>query len=215
MDIRNVTVSYGQRILYKNFSYSFIDHSITAILGPSGCGKTTLLNAIAFGNNDFRTSYIFQEPRLLPWFTLEKNIELVLEEGSRLERLSRAREYLGKVGLGKRAGEYPAHLSGGERQRVAIARAFSCPAPVLLMDEPFQSQDPAIKAQLIALVQMLQKEEKRTILAVTHDVREASALADRAVILNGSPVEVVLDIPVAADFEKKLSEVLSCQTSVW
>lgn len=214
MDIQNLNVTYGDRVLYDGFSISFRDHAITAILGPSGCGKTTLLNSIAFGNNDFRTSYIFQEPRLLPWCSLEKNIMLVLEGDPGLRR-ERAREYLAKVGLGRRAGDFPGRLSGGERQRAAIARAFSYPAPVLLMDEPFQSQDPLLKAQLIDLVKELQKEEKRTILAVTHDVREASALADHAIILNGCPVQVVLDIPVGPDFEKRLSEVLACQTSIW
>ncbi len=81
------------------------------------------------------------------------------------------------------------------------------------MDEPFQSQDPALKEQLIDLVRTLQAEEKRTVIAVTHDIREAAALADRAVILNGSPVRVILDIPADAGFERLLSEVLACQTS--
>jgi ABC-type nitrate/sulfonate/bicarbonate transport system ATPase subunit len=82
------------------------------------------------------------------------------------------------------------------------------------MDEPFQSQDPALKIQLIELVKTLQKEENRTIIAVTHDVREAAALADRAIVLNGSPVKIVLDIPISPEFERTLSEVLSCQTSI-
>lgn len=214
MKIQHLDISYGDRIIFENFSISFADNSITAILGPSGCGKTTLLNSIAFGKESAKVSYIFQEPRLLPWCTLEKNIELVLE-GSAGERKERALLYLGKVGLGKRTGEFPDKLSGGERQRVAIARAFSFPAPVLLMDEPFQSQDPGLKRQLIELVKELQAEEKRTILSVTHDVREAAAFADRAVILNGRPVSIILDIPVTPEFEHQLSEVLTCQTSIW
>lgn len=224
MTISGLTVTYGTRTLYDDFSIDFADHSTTVILGPSGCGKTTLLNSIALAENNDMVSYIFQEPRLLPWCSLEKNILLALQgaavngtelQGTTAERRDRARSYLEKVGLFKRAGEYPGKLSGGERQRAAIARAFSFPAPILLMDEPFQSQDPAIKAQLIDLVRKLQAEEKRTVIAVTHDIREAAALADRAVILNGNPVCVILDIPVNAGFEKRLSEVLACQTSVW
>jgi len=213
MKITNLNVSYGQKIIYQNFNVDFLDGSVTVILGPSGCGKTTLLNSIAFGNLLNKISYIFQEPRLLPWCTLEKNIMLVLE-GNQTTRRKTARQYLERVGLGKRVGEYPDNLSGGERQRAAIARAFSYPAPVLLMDEPFQSQDPALKIQLIELVKTLQKDVNRTIIAVTHDVREAAALADRAIVLNGSPVKIVLDIPISPEFEHTLSEVLSCQTSI-
>lgn len=213
MEVRDFSVSFGSRTLYRDFSVSFHDGVVTVILGPSGCGKTTLLNRIALGDGGTRTSYIFQEPRLLPWYSLEKNIMLTLN-GSAQERRERARHYLGKVGLAGRAAEYPENISGGERQRAAIARAFSYPAPVLLMDEPFQSQDPATKAQLIALVKALQADEHRTIIAVTHDVREASALADRAIILNGSPVSIILDIPIGPNFERELSEVLSCQTSI-
>lgn len=214
MHITKLNVSFGERILYKDFSMEFEDHQVTVILGPSGCGKTTLLNSIALAKGDSDVSYIFQEPRLLPWCTLEKNITLVLK-GSQEERTERAHRYLRKVGLERRIHDYPGILSGGERQRAAIARAFSYPSAVLLMDEPFQSQDPALKLQLISLVKELQDEEKRTILAVTHDIREATALADRAVILNGKPVAVILDIPLTSNFEHQISEVLSCQTSVW
>ena len=212
MDVTDLSVSFGSRVLYDHFSISFRDGSVTAILGPSGCGKTTLLNAIAYRGSRV-ASYIFQEPRLLPWCSLEKNIMLTLA-GTAAERRSRARMYLAKVGLEGRAGDYPDRLSGGERQRAAIARAFSFPAPVLLMDEPFQSQDPAQKKQLISLVKALQSEEKRTVIAVTHDIREAEELAERAIVLNGRPVSVMLDIPVTSDFEKRISEVLACQTSI-
>lgn len=213
MKIENLHVAYGKRDIYKNFSIDFQENKVTVLLGPSGCGKTTLLNAIAFGSEITAVSYIFQEPRLLPWCTLEKNITLVLN-GSVSEKKEKAAYYLHKVGLGNRLSSYPGKLSGGERHRAAIARAFSFPAPVLLMDEPFQSQDPGLKLQLISLVKEFQNEQKRTIIAVTHDVREASALADRAVILNGSPVSVILDIPLTENFELRLSEVLECQTSV-
>lgn len=214
MQITKLNVSFGERVLYKDFSMEFKDHQVTVILGPSGCGKTTLLNSIARAKGDTDVSYIFQEPRLLPWCTLEKNITLILK-GSKEDRTERAHRYLRKVGLEQRIHDYPGILSGGERQRAAIARAFSYPSAVLLMDEPFQSQDPALKLQLISLVKELQDEEKRTILAVTHDIREATALADRAVILNGKPVAVILDIPLTSNFEHQISEVLSCQTSVW
>ena len=214
MNISGLSAAYGDRIIYDNFSISFEDHRITAILGPSGCGKTTLLNSIAYGKMFSRVSYIFQEPRLLPWCTLEKNIMMVLK-GNIQERRARANLYLSKVGLGSRADAYPGRLSGGERQRAAIARAFSFPAPVLLMDEPFQSQDPRLKLQLIATVKELQAEEKRTIIAVTHDIREACSFADHAIVLNGRPVSIILNTPVTENFERTISEVMTCQTSIW
>ena len=214
MDIKNFSVSHGDAVIYSNFSVSFADGTVTAILGPSGCGKTTLLNHIASGAIGAQVSYIFQEPRLIPWRTLEKNIMLSLGRPS-AENRERTREYLSRVGLEKRAGEYPDRLSGGERQRASIARAFANPAPVLLMDEPFQSQDPGQKKALIELVRSLQINEPRTIIFVSHDVADAVAMAERAIIINGRPVSVVLDARIDDGSERMLSEVLSCQRAEW
>lgn len=206
MKIQNMQFSYKSNQIYKDFTIEFPTASVTAILGPSGCGKTTLLNILAF-NKANHVSYIFQEPRLLPWYTICKNLYLV-NTGTKSERVARSRMYLEKVGLLNRASAYPSDLSGGERQRVSIARAFSYTSPVLLMDEPFQSQDPATKLQLIDVVKKLQVQEKRTMVAVTHDINEASAFADRAVVLGGRPVQILLDIPRGANFERTISEAL-------
>lgn len=218
MKITDLSISFNETPLYTNFSIEFKDAAITAIMGASGCGKTTLLNAIASpsaqnsSESDYHVSYIFQEPRLLPWRSLEKNIILALHSGTDYEKKNKARYYLDRVGLAHRATDFPDRLSGGERQRVSIARSFACQTPVLLMDEPFQSQDPAQKIQLINLIKELQKDEQRTIIAVTHDVKEASALAERAVVLGGKPVTIILDIPVNSEFESHITEVL---TSIW
>ncbi len=214
MRIQHLDIAYGERVIYRDFSIAFSEGGTTVILGPSGCGKTTLLNYLASGAITPTVSYIFQEPRLLPWRTIEKNIILSLC-GSKGEKEERAREYLAKVGLERRANEFPANLSGGERQRVSIARAFANQAPVLLMDEPFQSQDPGLKKQLIELVRARQRSERRTIIAVSHDVREAVSLADRVVILGGRPVSIILDIPVSPESEHKITEVLSCLSHEW
>lgn len=213
MTISALTVNYAQRSVFDDFSVTFENGKTTVILGPSGCGKTTLLNHIAFGGIADKVSYIFQEPRLLDWMTLAKNIETVLPvSGS--EALARAHYYLARVGLLDRAGDYPDRLSGGERQRVSIARAFAFPSPILLMDEPFQSQDISSKIQLVNLVRELQNEDKRTVISVTHDIREAEALADRVLVLKGSPARIVLDVPVSQALESQIREVLICQTSI-
>lgn len=212
MKINNLTISFNDIPLYKNFSIEFKDKAITAIMGVSGCGKTTLLNTIASPESGYLVSYIFQEPRLLPWRSLEKNIMLALYSGTETDKKDRARYYLERVGLSLRATDFPDQLSGGERQRVSIARSFASQTPILLMDEPFQSQDPAQKLLLINLVKELQADEQRTIIAVTHDVKEASALAERAVVIGGKPVSIILDIPVNSQFESHITEVL---TSIW
>lgn len=211
MKIESLSVAYGDRVVFSGFSCDFLDGSVTAVLGPSGCGKTTLLNEIAFSGKYPLSSCIFQEPRLLPWRSLEKNIMLCLK-GSVSERRERARHYLDRVGLLERAGEYPGRISGGERQRAAIARAFSFPAPLLLMDEPFQSQDSGTKSQLMKLVLDLQAAERRTVIAVTHDVREAVVLADRVIVLGGNPARIILDTIANEHTESEVTEVLSCQT---
>lgn len=212
MRISNLNVSYGTRILYRDFDLDLTDNETTVILGSSGCGKTTLLNAIAKRYRQSGVSYIFQEPRLIPWCTLEKNIVLVLSRhaDSKKDAEKKAGLYLEKVGLERRIHSYPDDLSGGERQRASIARAFSCKTPILLMDEPFQSQDKTTKKQLIGLVKKLQAEEKRTVIAVTHDLGEAAELADRALVIGGSPVRILFDAHASGTtLSKALEDFLS------
>lgn len=204
MRFDGINRSFGNKVLYRDFSIEFAERSVTAILGPSGCGKTTLLNELALRSRDRALSFVFQEPRLIPWRTLAQNIALAVA-GPRRESLLRAEKYLERVGLGDRARAYPENLSGGERQRVSIARAFSVPSPMLLMDEPFQSQDPSTKAQLIALIKEIQAEERRIIVIVTHDAREAVAIADRAILLKGRPVNIALDLAVTESLEADIA----------
>ncbi len=193
MTLDSLNASYGKKTVLAGFTLDIPDGSITAVLGKSGCGKTTLLNAIA-SNPSRRVSYVFQEPRLIPWKTLERNITLALE-GPREERKRIAGEYLAKVGLAGREGDYPERISGGERQRVSIARAFARQSELLLMDEPFQAQDALQKRQLIGVFLSLHERERRTVIAVTHDIAEALSIADHIVVLSGPPVTTVFSGP--------------------
>lgn len=206
MKIKNFTKIYDDKIIFNKFSIQFKKGQNTVILGPSGCGKTTLLNHIAF-NKSNKVSYIFQEPRLLPWYSLEKNLIIVLNNKKK-ENIDSVGYYLNKVGLYSKRFDYPKQLSGGERQRASIARAFCYKAPVLLMDEPFQSQDIVIKKQLIELVKILQTEEQRTIIAVTHDIQEAATLGDRAIVLSGRPATIILDIDASPDYVSLITKAL-------
>jgi len=207
LGVEDLSFAYGDRILFDGFTLAFDDLGITSILGPSGCGKTTLLKILAgltaprqgriSTGSDHAVSFVFQEPRLLPWRTVLENVALPLvrwygKEGAR----NRSRRFLDLVSLGDRAGAYPDALSGGQRQRVSIARAFAFPAAVILMDEPFQALDLPLRIQLMQMTQRLLTEEPRTVVAVSHDPREAIYLASRAVVLTEAPVRVALDLTI-------------------
>jgi len=201
----SATFGFGSEPLFRGFSLDLEDGSMTALMGPSGCGKTTLLHLIAGlyaptagtaarGADGMLSAYIFQEPRLFPARTLLENVAIPVEKTfGRTGARERAGRFLSLVGLGGREGAYPDELSGGQRQRAALARAFAYPAPLILMDEPFQSLDLPLRIQLMDLIRELLAGEPRTALFVTHDPREAIYAADRVLALRGKPVEVVLD----------------------
>ncbi|MCK5171039.1 MAG: ABC transporter ATP-binding protein, partial [Bacteroidales bacterium] len=138
LKIENLYKSFQDINLFQNFDIEFQENTISCILGPSGCGKTTLLNMISdttkadagkfSGFNDKIISYIFQEPRLLPWRTVKENIAFVLQDlYSKKEKEQIASKYARLVELDSFGNYYPSKLSGGMKQRVAIARAFSFP----------------------------------------------------------------------------------------
>lgn len=198
IEIENLCLSRNTK-LFENFSHSFEPSLIHGILGPSGSGKTSLLHAISgllpFQEGrikkDKTLSYLFQEPRLLPWLSIEKNLSIVIEnqEKNKSLRNEKVYEMLKKVQLIQYAKSFPNQLSGGEKQRLALARAFLFPSSLLLMDEAFQSQDIILKLELMDLLQELHREDKRTILMVSHDIREALSLSDTLIVLKGRPIE--------------------------
>ncbi len=176
------------------------------LVGPSGCGKTTLLNIIADLDNDYQGSiglsqqsvrpkigYIFQNPRLLPWHTVRENIELVVEDPLSANIIDNLLEVLQ---LTPSQHVYPERLSLGMSRRVAITRAFAVDPDLLLMDEPFVSLDAPTARQVRALLLSLWQQRPHTVLFVTHDLREAIALADRLIFLSASPMSVISEINV-------------------
>ncbi|MGN0033530.1 MAG: ABC transporter ATP-binding protein [Candidatus Limimorpha sp.] len=193
--------SYGGNVIFSDFGIGFRDNVISCILGPSGCGKTTLLNIIgAVDNADGgavegvdgrRISYVFQEPRLLPWLTARENIELVLK-GSREEIRRETDEILRLVELEGCSELYPSQLSGGMSQRVSIARAFAYPSEIMLMDEPFSGLDLSLKENIMERFLFLWRKKNRTVIFVTHDIDEAITLSDDIFIFSKSPVSVLL-----------------------
>ena len=194
VSVKNLNITFDQKIIYKDFSLDFESNKITALLAPSGAGKTTLLKAIS--KQEKNTSFLFQNPRLLPWKTVFENLTLPLENTnlSKEEIIQRGNYFLSKVGLLDRKSDFPKTLSGGEKQRVAMARSFAYPSSLLLMDEAFQSQDLGLKLKLMEDFLQLSKSENKTVILVTHDIREAICLADRLLVLKGSPNQIVMDM---------------------
>ncbi len=190
--------------------------SFVVLTGPSGCGKSTLLNIVAgldkayAGHVDFvggkgKLSFMFQTPRLLPWRTVEENIELVLDDSeSESERKSRTAQILARVGLSEAANAYPERLSLGMQRRAALARAFVVEPDILMMDEPFVSLDDPSADSLRALLIELWNRRPTTVMFVTHDRLESVMLATRLVRLGGRPAQVVQDSPVDLSPEDRL-----------
>jgi ABC-type nitrate/sulfonate/bicarbonate transport system ATPase subunit len=174
--------------------------SFGALIGPSGCGKTTILKIAAGLDADFRgklrapgsgrLGMVFQEPRLLPWRTVEQNIRLALPSDPADVDLTDLVEILG---LGAHLARYPGELSLGLARRAAIARAFAVRPDFLLLDEPFVSLDETVAARLRGELMALTKRAKVTTLFVTHDLEEAVQLADRLFLLSDRPARIILE----------------------
>jgi NitT/TauT family transport system ATP-binding protein len=173
-----------------------------SLLGPSGCGKSTALRLVAgltspsAGAVEWagaaRLGFVFQEPTLMPWRTVEANVRLPLQlQGMRrAEAAPRVAEALARVGLSGFERSYPRQLSGGMKMRVSIARALATTPDLLLMDEPFA----ALNDDLLRLWES----EGLTIVFVTHSVYESVYLSSRIVVMAPRPGRVVADIPVQA-----------------
>jgi len=179
------------------------------LLGASGCGKSTLLNLVAgldqptTGTVDVRasrTGLMFQEAALFPWLTVRGNVELALKLAGmpRAERRTRALELLEMVHLGDFAKRRPHELSGGMRQRTALARALAQDADLLLMDEPFGALDAMTRDLLHDELEALWTATGKTVMFVTHNVREAVRLGDFVVLMASRPgrVAAVYDVRI-------------------
>jgi sulfonate transport system ATP-binding protein len=194
--VRGISKSYGKHLVFDGFDLDVARGERIAILGASGCGKSTLLRCIAgLEKADTGTittlgdvGIVFQEPRLFPWLNVEDNVAF----GARTpQERARVKGLLGLVGLSHAADLLPKALSGGMAQRAALARALVRDPNVLLLDEPFAALDALRRIELRSAVHEILTFARASAILVTHDVDDALALADRVIVLAGSPAEVV------------------------
>jgi NitT/TauT family transport system ATP-binding protein len=199
----------------EGISLDVAQGEFVSIVGPSGCGKSTLLRIIGGllepsaggvaidgaapkrAQEQMKVGYVFQEPALLPWRSVRQNIELPLETRAK-PRAPRGREIgeasrglMELVGLSEFEDYPPRQLSGGMQQRVAIARALAFDPLLLLMDEPFGALDELTREAMRADLQRIWARDHKTVVFVTHSVREAILLSDRVVVLSPRPGRIV------------------------
>ncbi|NCB91984.1 MAG: ABC transporter ATP-binding protein [Clostridia bacterium] len=239
IEVKDVSIRYEQ----KEELFQALDHvslsiqkgEFICLLGPSGCGKTTLLNAMAgfekasegsinidgqdVEQPDIKYVTIFQNYGLLPWRTVQKNVELGMEKRKvpKEQRRQLADHYIELVGLGKFKQSHPHQLSGGMQQRVAIARALAVEPEILFMDEPFGALDAITRMKLQDDVRRLSTEEKKTIVFVTHDIEEAVFLADRIVVMTPNPgkIKSIVNIQLGHDRDRTSDEFIMARDKIF
>lgn len=228
--LKNVCLSYATNsnnrlIALNNINLKVQPGEFLCIVGPSGCGKSTLLHLIAglhqqssgdvlVDNTPVQGTgtdriLIFQELGLFPWLTVAQNVEfgMRMKGISKPQREAKVREYLRLVHLHQFADSYTHQLSGGMRQRVALARALATEPDVLLMDEPFAALDAQTRDLLHDELERIWAETRRTIVFVTHNVREAIRLGDRVVLLTFRPGQVKREYQIDLPRPRHLEDV--------
>ena len=213
--VRRVGHTFANEVVaLRNVDIDVHSGEFVCLLGPSGCGKSTLLYALAglvkpsgghisLDGRDVKGPgpdrvLVFQAPALYPWLTVRQNLVFVLRAKGlgRLEALMRAREFIARVHLERFENALPHQLSGGMSMRVALARALAMDPSVLLMDEPFGALDAQTRSHMHELLQTIWMRERKTVVFVTHDIREALVLGNRVVVMAGRPGRVLQDLEV-------------------
>ncbi|UWG95654.1 ABC transporter ATP-binding protein [Dehalobacter sp. DCM] len=217
IEVRHVDKTFysdwGSVHALSDISFVCQEQECVSIVGPSGCGKTTLLRIIAglekesagdvlihgqrISGPGFDRAVVFQDPRLFPWLTVEKNVAQGIHGENKeaaVEIITKSLEWLGLSSFRK---AYPNELSGGMAQRVALARALAFDPGLLLMDEPFSALDAQTRTRMQDDLVALWQQSGKTILFVTHDIEEALMISRRVIIMSPRPgsIREVLDVP--------------------
>ena len=210
IEVSEVTKDFGYVHALRKVDLKIKTGEFVTIVGPSGCGKSTLLRIIAGlidptdggvdKPDDSMGAFVFQDSALLPWRTVQKNAELLmeLEDGfSKNERVSKASSALQQVGLTGFEKHYPHQLSGGMKMRLSLARSLVLSPEYLLLDEPLSAVDELTREVLQEEIYALHKKEKFTSILVTHNVSEAVFLSNRVAIMSPRPGKIthIVNIP--------------------
>jgi NitT/TauT family transport system ATP-binding protein len=197
--VKNLRKSFGNLRVIGDVSLEVGNGEIVCLLGPSGCGKTTLLRIIAkliepdegIIEVNGTLGFVFQDPRLLYWKNVEKNLEIpYLLNGKKVNR-DRIQKLLVSVGLSEFSDFYPNQLSLGMQQRVAIVRTLVLDPEILLLDEPFKSLDIKMRESLEDDVLLFIKKNSKSILFITHSIEESIRVADKIIVASKSPMELL------------------------
>jgi NitT/TauT family transport system ATP-binding protein len=205
----------------EGLRFSVADGEFACLVGPSGCGKTTCLRILLGLERDFdgrttlpggnpRVGVAFQEPRLLPWRTVEQNVRLAQPAALRGQPLD---DLFRRLGLAGFEDFYPGELSLGLARRAALARAFAVEPGLLLLDEPFVSLDEATAADLRALLTAIWQARPTTALMVTHNLREAVQLADRIFVMSARPGRILGEYPVRIERASRSPELVAAMSA--
>ncbi len=223
--IENISKSFGSKKVLNEISLFLEKEKTTVLLGPSGCGKSTLLRIIAgleeadcgsISQMKENFGFVFQEERLLDLGTVEENLKFVA--GNEIVKSDLYSSVLSLLKIKELEKRQVGNLSGGERQRVAIARAFLYNSDTILMDEPFKSLDPVLKSGILKDILRLLKNQPRTILLVTHDIKAAVTLGNTIHLLSRNPSTIVKSVvvPQKADCEEiSFESILRMETELF
>lgn len=223
IQVSNLSKRYAMRTVLHRMNLAIADGEFVALVGASGSGKSTFLRLLSgleapdegqislddellLGLNG-HARVMFQEARLLPWRSVIDNVTLGLPSEERF----RGPELLDLVGIGDRARDWPTVLSGGQRQRVALARALASNPALLLLDEPLASLDALTRLEMQKLIEQLWLQRRFSAVLVTHDCAEATALADRALVLEGGDIRAELPMPLPRPRRRNSAEFVAIE----
>lgn len=192
IELKNISKKYNNNIIFSSLNFTFKENEITCIMGPTGSGKTTLMKMIS-NLTQYQgeitkiddISFVFQEHRLIENLTVYQNLEYIIKKvyKSKVERKQVISNMLKKMKLEKYSHYFPKELSGGTCQRVSIARALLYPSSLLILDEPFKQLDELTKKDIITEFFNILKDNKKTVIYITHDLAEAESITNNIYLI--------------------------------